>query len=121
MFDFKKKFCKYVIQNTLKQYIEGEIETDSLTIELSKGLCTVCDLKLKLTTINDLFKAASIPFELVKGEVKQIKLSIPWAEIFNSQNKLLKENFGAEISGLYLVLEPKKSNIQSYKSSHINM
>lgn len=108
MFDFKKKFCKYVIQNTLKQYIEGEIETDSLTIELSKGLCTVCDLNLKLTTINDLLEASSIPFELVEGKVKQIKLSIPWADIFNSRNDLQKENFGAEINGLFLVIQPKK-------------
>ena len=108
MFDFKKKFCKYVIQNTLKQYIEGEIETDSLTIELSKGLCTVCDLNLKLTTINDLLETSSIPFELVEGKVKQIKLSIPWADIFNSKNDLLKENFGAEINGLNLVLQLKK-------------
>lgn len=48
-----KRVCKYLLQRYLGQFLEEKLTLDQLTVDLYKGLGTICNVALDVQVNND--------------------------------------------------------------------
>ncbi|CBZ51235.1 hypothetical protein NCLIV_043020 [Neospora caninum Liverpool] len=84
-----------LLSRYLALYVTG-ISRDKLSVAVWSGDVELEDLQLK-PEISDLF---GLPFRVVSGRLKRIRLSIPWSKLGSAPVCL-------EIEGVHVLLEPK--------------
>ncbi|KEP60384.1 UNVERIFIED_CONTAM: hypothetical protein HHA_291180 [Hammondia hammondi] len=84
-----------LLSRYLALYVTG-ISRDKLSVAVWSGDVELEDLQLK-PEISDLF---GLPFRVVSGRLKRIRLSIPWARLGSAPVCL-------EVEGVHVLLEPK--------------
>lgn len=88
-----------IITALLGEYIEN-VDPKSLNIAIFKGNLDLYDLKLKKTALDSF----NLPVTVVQGLLGHLRLQIPWTS-------LETKPVIAEISDLFLVVQPRK-NVQ---------
>lgn len=84
-----------LLSRYLAPYVTG-ISRDKLSVAVWSGNIELEDLMVK-PEISDIF---GIPFRVIYGRLRKIKLSIPWSKLGSSPVCL-------EIEGVHILLEPK--------------
>ena len=119
----KKRICKYIIQNYIGEFLQGEVRLDQLNVDLYHGTGSVTgklqskkgkkfkkmeagvyiihiysDLSLNLTSLNEQLSTFGVPLQVIDGYVRNIEIHVPW-------NALLKDSSHLTLTGLEMSVQ----------------
>ncbi|CAL9686608.1 unnamed protein product [Knipowitschia caucasica] len=96
----KKRACRYLLHRYLGNFLQEKLSLDQLSLDLYQGTGTLAQVPLDKWSLNELLETADAPFEVTRGFIQTISLTVPWAA-------LLQENCALEVKGLELVFRPR--------------
>ncbi|RCN53519.1 ATG protein [Ancylostoma caninum] len=82
------RWCRFIIQRYLGQFLEQNLTLDQLSIELYAGKLTINDVKINAHYVNELLTSMNVPLRLTDGFVGGITIEVPWFSLASEASKM---------------------------------
>ncbi|CAG7725322.1 unnamed protein product, partial [Allacma fusca] len=99
--DFKKRFCRYLLNHYLGQYLEEKFTLDQLSVDLYNGKGSIKDVSLDCRALNQMAEEQNIPVEFLEVRLGTVSVQVPWKNI-------MQESCQIEVSNLFIAIQPKQ-------------
>ncbi|ETN84468.1 hypothetical protein NECAME_06871, partial [Necator americanus] len=82
------RWCRFIIQRYLGQFLEQNLTLDQLSIELYAGKLTINEVKINAHYVNELLTSMNVPLRLTDGFVGGITIEVPWFSLASEASKM---------------------------------
>ncbi|ETV99582.1 hypothetical protein H310_08237 [Aphanomyces invadans] len=94
-----KRLYKFVLKRVLGRFLQHDLDMSQLQVHLRQGTLHLVELELNATAINDLLRTSGLPFQMKRGFVGSVKVTV-------SYTNMLNESCLIDIDDIDMVLEP---------------
>ncbi|CAJ0609902.1 unnamed protein product [Cylicocyclus nassatus] len=82
------RWCRFIIQRYLGQFLEQNLTLDQLSVELYEGKLTINEVKINAHYVNELLMSMNVPLRLTDGFVGGITIEVPWLSLTSEASKM---------------------------------
>lgn len=82
------RWCRFIIQRYLGQFLEQNLTLDQLSVKLIAGELSINEVKINAQYVNDLMTSMNIPLRLTDGFVGEITIEVPWRSLTSDASKM---------------------------------
>uniref|UniRef100_A0A0K0DNL6 Autophagy-related protein 2 n=1 Tax=Angiostrongylus cantonensis TaxID=6313 RepID=A0A0K0DNL6_ANGCA len=82
------RWCRFIIQRYLGQFLEQNLTLDQLSVKLFAGELSINEVKINAHYVNELLTSMNVPLRLTDGFVGGITIEVPWRSITSDASKM---------------------------------
>ncbi|VDL71480.1 unnamed protein product [Nippostrongylus brasiliensis] len=89
------RWCRFIIQRYLGQFLEQNLTLDQLSVSLIAGELSINDVKinahvssLEFNYVNEILTSMNLPLRLTDGFVGEIAIEVPWCALTSHASKM---------------------------------
>ncbi|KAK5980162.1 hypothetical protein GCK32_010529 [Trichostrongylus colubriformis] len=83
-----KRWCRFMIQRYLGQFLEQNLTLDQLSVKLIAGELSINEVKINAHYVNELLTSMNVPLRLTDGFVGGITIEVPWRALTSDASKM---------------------------------
>ncbi|WKY16337.1 hypothetical protein Q1695_001199 [Nippostrongylus brasiliensis] len=82
------RWCRFIIQRYLGQFLEQNLTLDQLSVSLIAGELSINDVKINAHYVNEILTSMNLPLRLTDGFVGEIAIEVPWCALTSHASKM---------------------------------
>ncbi|XGW33403.1 hypothetical protein V3C99_017658 [Haemonchus contortus] len=82
------RWCRFMIQRYLGQFLEQNLTLDQLSVKLIDGELTINEVNINAHYVNELLTSMNVPLRLIDGFVGGITIEVPWRALTSDASKM---------------------------------
>ncbi|KAK6032630.1 ATG protein [Ostertagia ostertagi] len=82
------RWCRFMIQRYLGQFLEQNLTLDQLSVKLIAGELSINEVKINAHYVNELLTSMNVPLRLTDGFVGGITIEVPWRALTSDASKM---------------------------------